>query len=160
MGKGFDKFTAEINSEVEKVKEERKKQYYRQMMDLLIQHIKDVMDDEYDELMAQAHKSFVRAWKFITGNAQKMAVNNCAFVADSTVYGWFDEYLGIDDKAEVEKELKAEKESKERAAAVTKKAKESHSKATQETLDLGLDDEVAEKKPTESSEQLSIFDLM
>jgi hypothetical protein len=120
--KGLDKLKAEIQTEVELVKDSKKKKYYKQMMDKCIEHIEEVCDDEYDDLLAQKHKSFKRMWIFVINKAKEMAINGVAFVDDPDVFGWIDEYVGLDDKKEVEEEEKKAKESSKKLDNVKAKA--------------------------------------
>ena len=144
---GLEKFKKEIEAEVKKscYKDEKKKKLIQEQADAIIKHIESVCDDEYDGLLNQSHKSFRRMWSFVVKNAKEYAIDNCAMVADNIVYGWIDEYVGLDDKAEVEKEEKA--------------------KANNTTTDVGkeiakIQKEIAERKEVENADQISIFDLM
>lgn len=148
--KGLDKLKAEIKTEVELVKDDKKKKYYRQMMDKCIEHIEEVCDDEYDDLLAQKHKSFKRMWAFVMDKAKAMAINGVAFVDDPDVFGWIDEYVGLDDKEEVEEEEKKAKEN-------SKKFDEIKSKALSKTKTVT---KTVTKTTTQTMEQVSIFDLM
>lgn len=142
--KGLDKLKAEIKTEVELVKDNKKKKYYKQMMDKCIEHIEEVCDDEYDDLLAQKHKSFKRMWTFVMDKAKEMAINGVAFVDDPDVFGWIDEYVGLDDKKEVEEEEKKAKES-------SKKLDDVKAKVLSKTKTVAK---------TQTEEQISIFDLM
>ena len=102
MGKGLEKF--------EKAIAEKKSVEF----DKVLEHIKSVCDDEYDAKLAQEHKTWDRAWQYIRDKAQKQAQGGCAMIDDPVVYGWFDEYVGLDDKAECEKKEKEEAERKKR----------------------------------------------
>lgn len=101
MGKGLEKFEKAI---AEKNSHE---------FDKVLEHIRSVCDDEYDAMLAQEHKTWERAWEYVSGKARKQATGNCAMVDDETVYGWFDEYVGLDDKAECEKKAKEAAEQEE-----------------------------------------------
>lgn len=148
--KGLDKLKAEIKTEVELIKDDKKKKYYRQMMDKCIEHIEEVCDDEYDDLLAQKHKSFKRMWTFVTDKAKAMAINGVAFVDDPDVFGWIDEYVGLDDKKEVEEEEKKANEN-------SKKLDEIKAKALSKTKTVT---KTVTKTTTQTMEQVSIFDLM
>ena len=104
--KGLEKFKKEMQTEVDKVKDAKKKNYAKTQVDKLLEHIEEVCDEKYDDLLAQDHKSFKRMWSFIMDKAKEYAIDNCAFVDDDTVYGWIDEYVKLDDKAQVEAEKK------------------------------------------------------
>ena len=101
MGKGFEKF--------EKAIAEKKSHEF----DKVLEHVRSVCDDEYDALLAQEHKTWERAWEYVRNKAQKQAQNGCAMIDDDVVYGWFDEYVGLDDKAECEKKAMQEAKRKE-----------------------------------------------
>lgn len=111
MGKGLEKFQNEMKAEVEKNK---KNENLAASLRKVLKHIREVCDDEYDALLAQEHKSFQKAWKYVTEKARKHAFNGCAMIEDETVYGWFDEYVGLDDKEACEKEKKRDEEEKKR----------------------------------------------
>ena len=122
--KGLDKFKKEIQAEVDKVKDAKKKKLIQEEANEILKHIKDVCDEEYDALLAQNHKSFSRMWKFVTKKAKDYAVNNCAMVRSDIVFGWIDEYVGLDDKDEVEKEKKTEATIKKYTAPKTEEKEE------------------------------------
>lgn len=170
MGKGLDRFTEMINTEVDKVKDAGKRKYYRGSMDNLISHITDICDDEVDALLAQEHKTFARAWKYIVDKAKKCAINGCACIDDPIVYGWFDEYLGTDDKAQVEAEEKKLKEAKAKSMIKPVPKPSSKPSAPEKQVSLFGDDEPDDvddgddveevKSSTSANTQMSIFDLM
>lgn len=146
--KGLDKFKSQIKAEVDKVKDAKKKKLIEAEANEIIKHLTKVCDKEYDDLLNQPHKSFERMWRFVTNNAREMAVNNCSMVKDEMVFGWIDEYVGLDDKAEVEKE--------EQMKVKTKSVTETKKTATKTTTNKKTITVV--KK--EEMEQISIFDLM
>ena len=104
---GLNKFKTEIQAEVDKA-DEKKKEYAKAQARAIFTHIQSVCDDEYDNLLNQTHKSFRRMWTFVKDKAKERAIDGCAFVDDATVFGWIDEYVGLDDKAEIEAEEKKE----------------------------------------------------
>ena len=108
--KGLDKFKAEFKTELDNLKDKKKKDYYDATVGKIFTHIEEVADEEYDDLMLQDHKSFRNMWSYIMENAQALAVEGCAFVNDDTVYGWVDTYMGLDDKSEVDKKLETKTE--------------------------------------------------
>lgn len=140
---GLEKFKTQIKEELDKLKDENKQKFYKATTDRLVEHIESVCDDEYDGLLAQEHKSFPRLWEYIMTKAKAFEVNGTAFVDDPTVFGWIDEYAGLDDKAEVEKKEKA-------------LAKKTTTKETQPTFDAKA--ELAKLKAN-TSKQVSIFDM-
>lgn len=139
MGKGLEKFIEQIGKGAKDGKLDEGKQR-------IIAHMKSVCDDEYDALLAQEHKSWERCWKFVTERARKLAVNNVAGIGEFDVYGWIDEYVGLDDKAEVEKEMKAEQERRER----TEKFKAAHPSPAPTPVAA---------KPKKDDRQLTLFDF-
>ena len=141
--KGLDKFKKEIQTELDRIKDDKKKKFYEAQMEQIINHINEVCDKEYDDLLAQDHKSFRRMWTFVVNNAKEFEVNGCSFVSDPVVYGWVDEYVGLDDKAEVEKEEKEKAKSKEKVEQVKKSVVTKTTTTTTTTV-----------------EQLSIFDIL
>jgi len=140
--KGLDKFKKEIKAEVDKVKDEKRKKLIQAEADVIINHMESVCDEEYDDLLTQDHKSFRRMWKYVTKNAREYAIEGCAMVKDTMVFGWIDEYVGLDDKKETEEE------EKERAKLEAIKAKATKTKTETKTE--------TKAEPV----QASIFDLM
>lgn len=116
MGKGLEKFQNEMKAKIDGCKDEKERNYLAASFRQLFKHMREVCDEEYDNMLAQEHKSFERAWQFIRNRAQKAAVNGVAFVADDDVYAWLDEYVGKDDKEEFEKEKRRKEEAKKAAA--------------------------------------------
>lgn len=153
---GLNKFKKEIQEEVDKVTEEKKKAYAKAQADIIIKHIESVCDEEYDELLNQEHKSFRRMWTFVKDNAKERAIDGCAFVDDATVFGWIDEYVGLDDKAEVEAE---KKQAEERAKKVEPKKKGASGKSVYKEIEK-VQAEIKERHEIEDADQVSIFDLM
>ena len=145
--KGLDKFKAEIKAEVDKVKDTKKKKFIEAQAKAIIDHITSVCDKEYDDLLSQTHKSFRRMWSFVTEHAKEMAVDGCAMVPDSMVFGWIDEYVGLDDKKAVEDEKKKAKENEAKMDEIKNKVMSKVKTTTKTTT-------------TTTMEQVSIFDLM
>ena len=166
--KGLDKFKKEIQAEVDKVKDANKKKDVQAQANEIIKHITNVCDKEYDDLLNQSHKSFRRMWKFVTEKAKERATQGCAMIKDSTVFGWIDEYVGLDDKKEAEEEAKKEAEQKKRteeikAKATTKSTEKSSTKSAPKSSTKSNKPKLTVIRPTkkQSTEtQLSIFDLM
>lgn len=151
--KGLEKFKTEIKAEVDKVKDAKKKKLIEDEANEIIKHIESVCDEEYDNLLAQDHKSFVRMWKFVTTKAKDYAINNCAMVKDSLVFGWIDEYVGLDDKAEVEAE---QKKSKENSTDIQKHIEQIKAKVTK---DKAVQMDMSSLVQSNETSQVSIFDL-
>ena len=165
---GLEKFKKEIQAEVDKVKDDKKKKYIKEQANEIIKHITSVCDEEYDELLNQDHKSFRRMWKFVSDRARERAIEGCAMIKDSTVFGWMDEYVGLDDKKEVEEEEKKEAEQKKRMDEIKSKATSSSKTSSKSSTKSSANKETSKPKLTvirpakkQSTEtQLSIFDLM
>lgn len=161
---GLDKFKKEIQAEVDKVKDDKKKKDIKEQANEIIKHITKVCDEEYDELLNQDHKSFRRMWKFVSEKARERAIEGCAMIKDSTVFGWIDEYVGLDDKKEVEEEEKKEKEHKKQMDEIKSKATQPTKTSAKSTTKKETSKpkltviRPAKKQSTET--QLSIFDLM
>lgn len=143
---GLNKFKTEIQAEVDKA-DEKKKEYAKAQARAIFTHIQSVCDDEYDNLLNQTHKSFRRMWTFVKDKAKERAIDGCAFVDDATVFGWIDEYVGLDDKAEIEAEEKKEAERKA-------KLEKTKAKVTSKTVT-----KTVTKITTVEEDEVSIFDL-
>lgn len=152
---GLNKFKAEIQAEVDKA-DEKKKEYAKAQARAIFTHIQSVCDDEYDNLLNQTHKSFRRMWTFVKDKAKERAIDGCAFVDDATVFGWIDEYVGLDDKAEVEAE---KKQAEEKAKKVEPKKKGTSGKNVYKEIEK-VQAEIKERHEIEDADQVSIFDLM
>ena len=66
-------------------------------------------------------------------NAKQYAIDNCAMVRSDVVFGWIDEYVGLDDKKEAEEEAKANekiKAIKDKAVGKTEEKKEEPTQAS------------------------------
>ena len=143
---GLNKFKAEIQAEVDKA-DEKKKEYAKAQARAIFTHMQSVCDEEYSDLLNQSHKSFRRMWTFVKDKAKERAIDGCAFVDDATVFGWIDEYVGLDDKAEVEAEEKKEAERKA-------KLEKTKAKVTSKTVT-----KTVTKTTTVEEDEVSIFDL-
>ncbi len=83
---------------------------------------KAMQDKEYYQMSLQTHKTLDRCYKNITDRAKKMAEKfTFAIVDDSIVYGWVDDYIRLDDKADIEAEEKKKAEAKKKAEEAKKK---------------------------------------
>ena len=158
---GLEKFRTEINAEVDTAE---MPEYARTQADVIIEHLEAVCDEEYDALLNQPHKSFKRMWSFVVDKAREREVNGCACVSDATVFGWIDEYVGLDDKAEVEAEEKAiEKATTTKPAkktATTKPNKKAEPSVDVDERIKQIQDEVHKRHEISDAKPLSIFDLM
>ena len=172
---GINKIREEIHKELEALGDEKKKIFYEHQTNLMIQHMEEVADDEYNASLMQEHKSFRRMWEFVKGKAKELAVDGYAMVDDPTVFGWIDEYVKLDDKAEVEAEKKkAEKKSKAKTKTTKSSVKVVNETKTEETSDPFEDaaeslmnksksaqrrEKVQTEEPAKEK-QISIFDLI
>lgn len=152
---GLNKFKAEIQVEVDKA-DEKKKEYAKAQARAIFTHIQSVCDEEYSDLLNQSHKSFRRMWTFVKDKAKERAIDGCAFVDDATVFGWIDEYVGLDDKAEVEAE---EKTNAERKAKAEQKAKSKGKTTTKTTKTTTKTFTKVTTTTTDDDDEVSIFDL-
>ena len=130
------------------------------------------------------HKSWERLHKYLYGKAKEQAVNGCAAVMDSVVYEWAEDYFRMDDKEQVEKEIreeeerkkkaeedkkKREEEAKKRKEKAEKKAAKEAAKAAEESADPAPaedeepEDQEPEPVPEDKSQvegQMSLFDMV
>ena len=172
---GINKIREEIHKELEALDNEKKKIFYEHQTNLMIQHMEEVADDEYNASLMQEHKSFRRMWEFVKRKAKELEVDGYAMVDDATVFGWIDEYVKLDDKAEVEAEIeaelkKAEKKSKGKAKSKTSKTpvKVVNETKTEESPDPFEDaaenlinkTNCEKKKEPVKEKQMCIFDLI
>lgn len=176
---GEEKLQEEENQMLESVKAEYK-EAMRAQLDLLFQELIEQTkhDPEFEKKVLLTHKSMERCMKFCSEKAmglrapsdkEKAAARNQNMpivtpVGSDMLFEWIKEYYDKDDKAEVEKEKKAD-------TAQKKSADKKKEAATKETVS-----EKQEKKPVEKKEdtkaagspkkqdksvdgQISMFDL-
>ena len=156
---GLEKFKTEIQAEVDKASDEAKQNAQAQA-NTNIAHLESVCDAEYDGLLNQPHKSFRRMWIFVREKAKERAVDGCAFIDDPTVFGWMDEYVGLDDEEEVEAEEKEEKEKANKKPAKKTAAPKKEEKFDVEKEIKKVQAEVKKQHQISEARQMSIFDLM
>lgn len=153
MGKGLEKFKAQAEKEINDGNEQSKA-YRQQTYGAMLKHIEEVCDEEYDALLAQEHKTFERMFQFVKDKARAAAVSGCAMIDDPTVYGWCDEYMGTDDKAECEKKLEAERKREEAAKNTQSKTAKKPKKSNQAELDFSkCDSEDAEDEDADTEDE-------
>lgn len=166
---GINKIRDEIHKELEALGDEKKKIFYEHQTNLMVQHMEEVADDEYNASLMQEHKSFRRMWEFVKGKAKELAVEGYAMVDDPTVFGWIDEYVKLDDKVEAEAEKKkAEKKSKAKTKTTKSSVKAVNETKSEETNDpfedaaenLITKTNCEKKKEPAKEKQMSIFDLI
>lgn len=116
-----------------------------------------------DELLAtamqSADKDIHSCWSYITAQARKQAVGNCAMIEDDKVFGWAHHYY-IESKETIDAEMKVKTAPKEKTAE-QKKAEETKKKVYENPLLSALmkkgakianDGEVAVVKTTEKKD--------
>lgn len=69
------------------------------------EHLKQLaeQDDQIKMNLGKEKKSLKNCFKYITNEARKYAINNCAMIEDKQVYGWAVHYYDEDD-LEIDKE--------------------------------------------------------
>lgn len=102
----------------QKLEEEVKKAKDKEFADPIIRHLLKRCEEDpgMAEDILQAHKTWLKCFAHIRGEAKKRADGNCAVVRDDLVYEWAEDYFRMDDKAleeKKEKERKAQEEKKE-----------------------------------------------
>lgn len=165
MGKGYDKFEKEAMEVVGEVAKRNpaKLDYVMKTVDKIMAHVKSVCDEEYDEKLEQKGKSFLKAWKYMYEKAREFAVQNVAIIDDDITYGWFDEYVGMEEKEEDNPKTKQEPAKKDEPADdeheeetdEADEADESKAEAPKEQ-----EDEAEKKRKRELHEQLTFFGLL
>lgn len=110
----------------QKLEEEVKKAKDKELADPIIRHLLKRCEEDpgMAEDILQAHKTWLKCFAHIRGEAKKRADGNCAVVRDDLVYEWAEDYFRMDDKAleeKKEKERKAQEE-KRKAEAAKKKS--------------------------------------
>lgn len=91
-------------------------------------------DSNFNNALSYNWKSAGRMLKYVFGNAKNIATNvgnnaTACCVPSDVVFAWIKEYYFLDDKEQVEKELKAEAEKQKKAENEKKKEAELKSKA-------------------------------
>ena len=154
----------------QKLEEEVKKAKDKEFADPIIRHL--VKRCEEDPGMAedilQAHKTWLKCFAYIRGEAKKRADGNCAVVRDDLVYEWAEDYFRLDDKALEEKKEKERKDQEKKRKAEAAKRKSGAGKQKTDTKKGNR-----EKKPSEPEKkigkapkskepegQMSLFDLL
>ena len=154
----------------QKLEEEVKKAKDKEFADPIIRHL--VKRCEEDPVMAedilQAHKTWLKCFAYIRGEAKKRADGNCAVVRDDLVYEWAEDYFRLDDKALEEKKEKERKDQEKKRKAEAAKRKSGAGKQKTDTKKGNR-----EKKPSEPEKkigkapkskepegQMSLFDLL
>lgn len=156
----------------QKLEEEVKKTKDKEFADPIIRHLLKRCEEDpgMAEDILQAHKTWLKCFAHIRGEAKKRADGNCAVVRDDLVYEWAEDYFRMDDKALEEKKEKERKAQEEKRKAEAAKRKSGSGKQKKK-IDTKKDNR--EKKPSEPEKkiekapkskepegQMSLFDLL
>ena len=155
----------------QKLKEEVKKAKDKEFADPIIRHLLKRCEEDpgMAEDILQAHKTWLKCFAHIRGEAKKRADGNCAVVRDDLVYEWAEDYFRMDDKALEEKKEKERKAQEEKRKAEAAKRKSGSGKQKKKA---GVKKEIEEKKTPapekngrtpknkEPEGQMSLFDLI
>lgn len=155
----------------QKLEEEVKKAKDKEFADPIIRHLLKRCEEDpgMAEDILQAHKTWLKCFAHIRGEAEKRADGNCAVVRDDLVYEWAEDYFRMDDKAleeKKEKERKAQEEKRKAEAAKKKsgsgkqKKKADAKKETEEKKTPAPEKNGRAPKNKEPEGQMSLFDLL
>lgn len=155
----------------QKLEEEVKKAKDKEFADPIIRHLLKRCEEDpgMAEDILQAHKTWLKCFAHIRGEAKKRADGNCAVVRDDLVYEWAEDYFRMDDKAleeKKEKERKAQEEKRKAEAAKKKsgsgkqKKKADAKKETEEKKTPAPEKNGKPQKNKEPEGQMSLFDLL
>ena len=155
----------------QKLEEEVKKAKDKEFADPIIRHLLKRCEEDpgMAEDILQAHKTWLKCFAHIRGEAKKRADGNCAVVRDDLVYEWAEDYFRMDDKAleeKKEKERKAQEEKRKAEAAKKKsgsgkqKKKADAKKETEEKKTPAPEKNGRAPKNKEPEGQMSLFDLL
>ena len=155
----------------QKLEEEVKKAKDKEFADPIIRHLLKRCEEDpgMAEDILQAHKTWLKCFAHIRGEAKKRADGNCAVIRDDLVYEWAEDYFRMDDKAleeKKEKERKAQEEKRKAEAAKKKsgsgkqKKKADAKKETEEKKTPAPEKNGRAPKNKEPEGQMSLFDLL
>ena len=155
----------------QKLEEEVKKAKDKEFADPIIRHLLKRCEEDpgMAEDILQAHKTWLKCFAHIRGEAKKRADGNCAVIRDDLVYEWAEDYFRMDDKALEEKKEKERKaqEGKRKAEAAKKKSgsgkqkkKADAKKETEEKKTPAPEKNGRAPKNKEPEGQMSLFDLL
>ena len=155
----------------QKLEEEVKKAKDKEFADPIIRHLLKRCEEDpgMAEDILQAHKTWLKCFAHIRGEAKKRADGNCAVVRDDLVYEWAEDYFRMDEKAleeKKEKERKAQEEKRKAEAAKKKsgsgkqKKKADAKKETEEKKTPAPEKNGRAPKNKEPEGQMSLFDLL
>ena len=122
--------------------------------------------------VAQEHKTFRKAMEYAGKKAMELEREKLktagikgspqsAMVSSDTVFGWFEEYYRLDDKAEAEKKAAEERAQKEAAAKRKQEAEEQKKRAAEEKA--AKKEEEAKKKSLQKNQvdgQIDLFSFL
>lgn len=155
----------------QKLEEEVKKAKDKEFADPIIRHLLKRCEEDpgMAEDILQTHKTWLKCFAHIRGEAKKRADGNCAVVRDDLVYEWAEDYFRMDDKALEEKKEKERKAQEEKRKAEAAKKKSGSGKQKKKA---DVKKEIEEKKTPapekngrapknkEPEGQMSLFDLL
>ena len=155
----------------QKLEEEVKEAKDKEFADPIIRHLLKRCEEDpgMAEDILQAHKTWLKCFAHIRGEAKKRADGNCAVIRDDLVYEWAEDYFRMDDKAleeKKEKERKAQEEKRKAEAAKKKsgsgkqKKKADAKKETEEKKTPAPEKNGRAPKNKEPEGQMSLFDLL
>lgn len=142
----------------------------RESFKYLIMRVRE--DDTFAMAVAQEHKTFRKAMEYAGKKAMELEREKLktagikgspqsAMVSSDTVFGWFEEYYRLDDKAEAEKKAAEERAQKEAAAKRKQEAEEQKKKAAEEKA--AKKEEEAKKKSLQKNQvdgQIDLFSFL
>ena len=153
-----------LEKELEKAKD---KSFAEPIIAYLLRRCEE--DPGMAEDILQEHKTWLKCFTHIRGEAKKRADGNCAAVRDDLVYEWAEDYFRMDDKAFEEKKEKERKEQEEKRKTEAAKRKPGSGKQGKEAAakkDSGKknapvpEKSVKAPKNKEPEGQMSLFDLL
>lgn len=166
---GYEKYLTEMKDVLKNDKEDilkqeklsdEQKEMQRQMMvglaNLFAGYIKKECENnpDFNNAVLQKHKSVKRLLEAVISKAKERQRNGMAYVPDDVVLDWVSDYFFLDDKEEVEAEIKAEKEAKEKAEMEAKIKAEAEAKAKAEAEEVLADDEEYQNASDEEKKKI------
>lgn len=156
----------------QKLKEEVKEAKDKEFADPIIRHLLKRCEEDpgMAEDIIQDHKTWLKCFAYIRGEARKRAEGNCAVVRGDLVYEWAEDYFRLDDKALEEKKEKERKEQEAKRKAEAAKRKTGSGKQKKKTNGKKDDREKKTVEPKKKNDrapknkepegQMSLFDLL
>ena len=146
LEKALEKLDKEFNAE----KDSMRKHFATEILKHLKERCKE--DEGLCADILQEHKTWKRCFEFINHKAQQVLKSRSGFIDDPTVFEWAEDYFRKDDKAEIEKEKKAEQKKKADKAKAKKSQKPSDKAAKPEAIPNTSEPEETVKTKTEDSQ--------